>query len=64
MTTVTLLDALNQKFGISSTKAHLLGQLHLPQLLLAMQYHTGTRFQDTPGAVRLHSLYFISDAQL
>lgn len=46
---VTLLDALNQKFGISSSKAHLLSQVHLPQLLLAMQYHTGTRFQDTPG---------------
>jgi hypothetical protein len=47
---VTLLDALNQKFGISSSKAHLLSQVHLPQLFLAMQYHTGTRFQDAPGA--------------
>ena len=44
----TLLDALNQKFGISATKAHVLSTLHLPQLFLAMQYHTGTRFEDTP----------------
>ena len=45
----TLLDALSQKFGISSTKAHLIKQLHLPQLFLAMQHHTGTRFHDNPG---------------
>jgi len=44
-----LLDALDQKFGIQATKAHLLTHLHMPQLFLAMQYHTGTRFQDSPG---------------
>jgi hypothetical protein len=47
--TATLLDALNQKFGISATKEQVLRQLHPPQLFLAMQYHTGTRFQDLPG---------------
>lgn len=46
--TATLLDALNQKFGISATKTHVLSAVHLPQLFLAMQYHTGTRFEDTP----------------
>ncbi|KAJ1424823.1 hypothetical protein B484DRAFT_451379 [Ochromonadaceae sp. CCMP2298] len=44
----TLCDALHKKFGIQSTREQLAAHLHWPQLLLAMQYHTGTCFQDTP----------------
>ena len=55
----TLLDALDQKFGIQATKAQLLTHLHMPQLFLAMQYHTGTRFQDNPGKLLFLIFYLL-----
>jgi hypothetical protein len=52
----TLCDAMKQKFGIQASKERLLALVHMPQLFLAMQYHTGTRFQDAPGTPHFLSL--------